>query len=136
MNQQPDAIVGNIGAFIFILALIFFIVKGYNNPNNCIKLTDQFTIGYIQDREPIRYRQVKVKSINPNKLVNEKAKNTKQSNSKPAKIQLTPLQIDCIDTLVAIGFKKGEAKLKVKDIFENNPIQDIQEFLNIALQKT
>lgn len=125
MNEQPAVWIGNLFAFIFVVMVIFNTIKAYNDPTVTNKLSDNFTIGYIYDSPSITEH---------NHVVNVKAIKTK--TVKPPKPQLTQLQIDCIDSLVALGMKKTQAKQKANEIFQNHSFNNIQEFLNLALSKS
>lgn len=115
MNPQPDPIIGHLFAGIVLFLIVFFAVKSYlenqNKPFSC----DLFTIGYM-----------------------ENAQNTVIVNQMPINnFESQQLYIDCIDTLIALGYKKSEAKKRAKHIFQtkNPQPQTVQEFLDIILKR-
>ena len=121
MNKQPEVWIGNLFAFIFVVMVIFNTIKAYRNPNSVNKFNDAFTIGYIYDRPLVNVKSVSKPIVKPK---------TVQS----AKPQLTQLQIDCIDALVALGMKKTQAKQKANEVFQHHSFDSVQEFLSIALK--
>ena len=60
---------------------------------------------------------------------------TKQQ-SQPVKNvpKVHPLQQDCVDALVAIGYNKTEAKSMVKDHL-NEGVTTVQQFIEIAMRR-
>lgn len=128
MNEQPALWIGNLFAFIFVAMVIFNTIKAYRDPNSVNKFNDAFTIGYIYDRPSCRTfnHMVNVKSVSKPTV--------KPKTVKSAKPQLTQLQIDCIDALVALGMKKTQAKQKANEVFQNHSFDNIQDFLSIALK--
>ena len=119
MNPQPSADVAQACATIAFLIGAFYAFIAYNNvmsgsmpaPNY-----DSFTLGTIE--------------ASPSQVVVIEKQKTNTFESQQ-------LYIDCIDTLVAIGYKKSEAKKRAKAIFsKHNPTPtSVQEFLNIVMKK-
>lgn len=132
MNPQPDPIVGNITAIIFVLAIVFYAIKAISE-NNIIHISDKLIIGYV-DADPITINEVHHhhKTI---KTVQTKTKTKKVVITKPD-FESQQLYADCIDALVALGMKKREAQNKASIIFSttNPQPKTIQEFLMIALK--
>jgi hypothetical protein len=122
MNEQPALWIGNLFAFIFVAMIIFNTIKAYRDPNSVNKFNDAFTIGYIYDRPLVNVKSVSKPIVKPKTV-------------KSAKPQLTQLQIDCTDALVALGMKKTQAKQKANEVFQNHSFDNIQDFLSIALKK-
>lgn len=116
MNEQPSPAFANIFLVIMGLIAAFFAVKAYLE-NHTISLDnlDKFTLGYVEDSS--------------NKIIVQVPKTVDSFESKQ-------LFLDCIDTLIAVGFKKKEAKNKAKAIFRTHNPSSIQEFLNIALKRS
>lgn len=124
MNPQPPEYVGNIFATLFVAVTVFHAVKAYLEGKVInLKDFDTITLGYLESHP---YNNI---------IVVDKPK-TKNVNIKQ-EIESHQLYIDCIDTLVALGMKKMEAKKKTKHIFETAKPQPktVQEFLNIALKR-
>jgi hypothetical protein len=123
MNPQPDPIIGNIIALLFVLTTIFYAVKAIFE-NQTFQLSDNFVIGYIET-DPIIINEVH------NDHETHSAK-TKQSID----WQSQQLYTDCINALVALGMKKKDAKNKTILVFSTSNPQPktIQEFLMIALK--
>jgi hypothetical protein len=119
MNPQPSQEIAQVFAAIAFLIGAFYAFITYNNvmsgsmpsPNY-----DLFTLGAIED--------------SPNQVVVIEKTKTNSFESQQ-------LYIDCIDTLVAIGYKKSEAKERARAIFsKHEPTPTcVQEFLNIVMQK-
>jgi hypothetical protein len=130
MNEQPAVWVGNLFAFVFILMIICFAIKGYNDPKNKIRLSDSFTIGYSYDVPLNKTSYCQVKSN-----VSQATKKTKTNNNTTSKTKVDQLQLDCIDALVALGMKKNQAKHRYNDVSQNYTFNNIQEFLTLALSK-
>ncbi len=133
MNEQPALWIGNLFAFIFVAMVIFNTIKAYHDPSVTNKLNDAFTIGYIYDRPSFRTynRMVNVKPVKDS-IKATVVKPTK--STKTTKPQLTQLQIDCIDALVALGMKKTQAKQRANEVFQHYSFDSIQEFLSIAFK--
>jgi hypothetical protein len=142
MNPQPDPIVGEFFAFLFVAGIMFYTYKSYleGKSINIAKL-DNFVIGYIEET-PVQTQIIEKhyqthKEIKPVKIIEkktEKVRIEKVVETKPS-FESQQLYVDCIDALVALGMKKGEAKRKAKFVFSNMDPQPstIQDFLRIAL---
>ena len=117
MNPQPDSSVGTTFAIAFTALVAYHFVKTYK-AGNFTPLSDMVNIGYVESAPqcaPVIINQIAQQPVN--------------------NLESQQLYIDCIDTLVSLGFKKREAKSKTKRIFTSNPdISTVQEFLTIALQ--
>lgn len=119
MNPQPNPIVGNLLAFVLFLVFCYYCYKAFNDGNPIyLKDIDLINIGYLQD------------SKTSTQVLNIMPAATPVNN-----FESQQLYIDCIETMVALGFKKSEAKRKAKFIFStiNPQPSSVQEFLNIAL---
>lgn len=121
MNEQPNPIIGNLVAIAFVCGVVYHTLKAFKN-NKPIVMNDLFTLGYVEENHtPII---VKTPPVIVNNVV------TKQSSFEDQK-----LFMDCVDTLVAIGYKRREAKSRAKKIFSSdNPPSTVQAFLEIALR--
>jgi hypothetical protein len=120
MNPQPDTSVGTTFAIAFVALVAYHFIKTYR-AGNFTPLSDMVNIGYVESPPP----------CSP-VIINQTIPQQDQPNNN---LESQQLYIDCIDTLVSIGFKKREARNKVKRIFANNPhISTVQEFLTLALQ--
>jgi hypothetical protein len=148
MNPQPEPYIGNIFAFMFIIAVAIYTYKAYLE-RKVIEI-DKFIIGYIEDYEyiekpkPVSNHAVKKvptafitkpvkKKVKQSKIV---ATETKTTTTLPPILPEKPkrdeqLYNDCISSLVALGYKKTEAKNKTKEAFDNYNITTIQEFIRL-----
>jgi|LakMenE18May11ns_1017448.scaffolds.fasta_scaffold9110858_2 hypothetical protein len=112
MNTQPPEYVGSIAAILFVLMVTFFTFKSYIE-NTTTSVNDLFTIGYIEDNQ----------SQNITNILYQ------QPNEIDAKLYL-----DCVDTLVAVGYKKSAAKKLVTEYFKKNTASNVQEFISKVFQ--
>lgn len=121
MNPQPSEAVGSIWAFIFILGVAFFAVKTYAEcQGQCArKNLDMFTLGYIEESQ-----QPQPVVITNNDHTQNTTNIVHQTSTK-----LSKLQLECIDTLIAIGYKKTIARKMVLEYFKNNEPSSVQEFI-------
>lgn len=110
MNTQPPESVGSLAAILFVGMIVFFTVKSYIE-NTTTTINDLFTIGYVESPTP-----------NITNIVC-------QTNDIDAKLYL-----DCVDTLVAIGYKKSAAKKLVTEYFKKNTASSVQEFISKVFQ--
>jgi hypothetical protein len=146
MNPQPEPIVGQIGAILFIVAVIFSAIKSYfENDGIDIKTLDNFVIGHLEDSQvektvelqPIihHHNNTTVKKYTKPTKVIERVKVKRVVETKPD-LESQQLYADCIEALVALGMKKREAKNKALFVFSTTHPQPktIQEFLMIALK--
>jgi hypothetical protein len=117
MNPQPSQDIVNIFATVAIILGAFYayvaygdIMSGIIQPPNY----DLFQLGTIEENTQVVVMQDK-------------------SNS----FESQQLYLDCIDTLIAVGYKKSEAKKRAKAIFSKHNPQpaSVQEFLNIVMKK-
>lgn len=111
MNTQPPESVGSLAAILFIAMIAFFAIKSYVE-NTTTSVSDLFTIGYIESPSP-----------NITNIV------CQQTNDIDAKLYL-----DCVDTLVAVGYKKSAAKKLVTEYFKKNTASSVQEFISKVFQ--
>jgi hypothetical protein len=162
MNPQPDPSVGNFFAFIIICLTIFYTYKAYiEGKSITLNQLDKFVIGYVEDYTYIeKPKETKIRSAKSNRVKSVSApkqvavkKPKKQDNPiicQPTKNTTTSttttqppkperdeqLYNDCISSLVALGYKKMEAKNKTKQIFDEHNITSIQEFIKFVTIKT
>lgn len=162
MNPQPHPNVGNFWAFVIICLTIFYTYKAYveGKSINFNKL-DKFVIGYVEDYTYIeKSEQVKIvpaqkrptKSV-PKPVVANKPKPQKNSpvinqpittstitptttTPQPKPVRDEQMYNDCISSLVALGYKKTEAKQKTKQAFDNHKVTSIQEFIKLITINT
>lgn len=118
MNQQPSETVGQVWALIFVFGIAIFAIKAFLEAGTQKQEFDLFTLGYIEDNGP---------SI----IHNTTTTNFYES---PKDNKITKLQLDCIDTLVAVGYKKRVARKMVLDYFKNNTPSSVQEFISDVLK--
>jgi hypothetical protein len=158
MNPQPDPIVGNIFAFIFIIAVAIYTYKAYLE---CQVIDiDKFIIGYIEDYKYVeKPKPVKIKTVRSHATRNvstERVTKPVEKKVKKAKVPTTQTPItttpppplpekpkrdeqlynDCISSLVALGYKKTEAKNKTKQVFDNHNVSSIQDFIKLITINT
>jgi hypothetical protein len=120
MNPQPDSSVGTLCAIAFMALVAFHFIKTFR-AGNYTPFSDMVNIGYVESPPPCS-------PVIINQAVQQQAQPANNFESQQ-------LYIDCVDTLVSIGFKKREARNKTKRVFMSNPnISTVQEFLTIALQ--
>jgi hypothetical protein len=119
MNPQPSETVGQLWALIFVFGVAIFAIKAFFEAGTHKQQFDLFTLGYIEDNNP--------------SIINNTTTTNFYESQKDNKI--SKLQLDCIDTLIAIGYKKGVARKMVLDYFKNNTATSVQEFISDVLKK-
>jgi hypothetical protein len=119
MNPQPSETAGAVWAIIFVFGIAFFALKAFLEGEKHTIPSDLFTIGYIESNAP---------SIINNSHTTNFYENPKNKAN-------TKLQLDCIDTLIAIGYKKSVARKMTLDYFKNNTPSNVQEFISDILKK-
>lgn len=119
MNPQPSETVGQVWALIFVFGIAVFAIKAFFEADVHKQSLDLFTLGYIED--------------NHTSIINNTTTTNFYESSNDNKI--TKLQLDCIDTLIAIGYKKRVARKMVMDYFKNNTATSVQEFISDILKK-
>ena len=128
MNPQPNPIVGELCAFIMVCLTAFYTYKAFIEGNSIdLNKIDMFKIGYIEETSPVT--QVVEKHFH-------KTQTKRVVETKPS-FKSQQFYVDCIDTLVALGVKKKDAKSRAEFIFStmNPQPSTIQDFLMIALRK-
>lgn len=121
MNPQPPQEIATLVSVVVICMIAYYAIKAHLETVSGSQLHkvnhDLFAIGQIEEPSP------------PVVIVN--APSTTKS-----KINFESMQLyqDCIDTLVAIGYKKTEAKKRAKSVFTKHIPKSVQEFLNIILK--
>jgi len=146
MNPQPDPMIGNIFAFIFIIAVIIYSYKAYLDCQtfDC----DKFVIGYIEDYKYIeKPKPIRSKAITQNKKPQKKTKPViveVEATTSTTTTTLPPsppkrdeqLYNDCINSLIALGYKKTEAKNQTKHVFDRHNVTSIQDFIKLVTINT
>lgn len=119
-----------IGVFLFLCFM-----GGLLNPEvKPLKIPDRFDVGYIDDPEPqVIYveveKQPKPKKKQPKKVV------PKKTTEKGCQAD-DQLRQDCVDALVSLGTKKGEARRVAAQCLAANPqIKTVNEFLPIVFKR-
>jgi Holliday junction resolvasome RuvABC DNA-binding subunit len=127
MNQQPSESAGAVWAFIFVLGIAIFAIKAFLEGHKNTMPSDLFTLGYIENKyvpTPIMH------STTNNYKSTNKVTNVNKTVQKTQNNKITQLQLDCIDTLTAVGYKKMIARKMVLDYFkEHNPVS-VQDFIS------
>lgn len=113
--------------------------RGYNNPKKYAfkKDPDFFELGYIEREDPVvvyveeprANKKPKVKKPRPTKPKTKKPKVKKPKVEKPKK---HPLFDDCCSALKSLGYKATQAKQLAKQVFDDNDIISIEQFIRIA----
>lgn len=113
MNPQPSSSESLFYTILFLFIVICYAIKEIERLNKGGKSInyDLFPIAKI-DSQPIN-------------IYTSQPSNTRQKKEK----ELTQLQKDCIDTLVALGANKRESRKKTLEIFKSNDIKNINDFL-------
>jgi hypothetical protein len=119
MNPQPSETAGAIWAVIFVLGIAFFALKTFLEGDKATVPSDLFTLGYVETNAP--------------SIINNS--HTTNFYESPKTKANTKLQLDCIDTLIAIGYKKRIARKMTLDYFKNNNPSSVQEFISDILKK-
>jgi|LakMenE01Jun11ns_1017448.scaffolds.fasta_scaffold9959405_15 hypothetical protein len=125
MNPQPSETAGAVWAIIFVLGIAFFALKAFLEGEKHTVPNDLFTLGYIENNTPTP--TIYNTTNNTNNV--HKTINTTKNNT------ITKLQLDCIDTLVAVGYKKTIARKMVLDYFKNNTAKSVHEFISDIMKK-
>lgn len=103
----------------FFSYMLYCLVRGYNSPEEYRfkRNLDFFELGYIEKDMPTILYVEKLKKIKKPKV------------EKPNK---HPLFDDCCLALKALGYRAPQAKTVCVQIFSNNDITSIQQFIRIA----
>jgi hypothetical protein len=142
MNPQPDPIIGQLFALAILSMTAFYTYKAYSEGKSIdLNKLDNFTIGYLEQDyfTPQVIEKHFHETVKPVKIIKtntETIKTERIIETKP-NFESQQLYVDCIDTLVALGMKKKDAKSRAKFIFSTMDPQPstVQEFLMIALRK-
>jgi len=104
--------------------MLYCLVRGYNSPEEYRfkRNLDFFELGYIEEGTPTILYVEKPKKI----------KKPKAEKPKVAKPKKYPLFDDCCLALKSLGYKASQAKTVCVQIFSNNDITSIQQFIRIA----
>lgn len=152
MNPQPDPMIGNVFAFMFVLGIMIYAYKSYLEGHSIkIHNLDNFVIGYIEDYtyvekpQRVRTKLIYNKSVKvPSKKTTKKVKSAVVETETTTTTTLPPqpperdeqLYNDCINSLIALGYKKTEAKNQTKHVFDKNNVTSIQEFIKLITINT
>ena len=128
MNPQPPEYVGSLCALGFFIVVLYYYFVSYHDGNSKMP-SDNFIIGYLDEstNTPIVHS---TPVIHNTPVVNVKI-------VKPKSYEGTQMFTDCVDALCALGMRKGAAKNKVKEVYEQlgGPPENLQQFLMIAMRK-
>lgn len=113
----------------FFSYMLYCLARGYNSPEEYRfkRNIDFFELGYIEEGTPtILYVE------KPKKIKKPKAEKPKPEKPKVEKSKKHPLFDDCCLALKSLGYKASQAKTVCVQIFSNNDITSIQQFIRIA----
>lgn len=148
MNPQPTHNTTNIFTGLFLALILYFMLNG--NKNKPHKSFDILDLGYSYDiarpvcSQPISYnitfqkqkqaKKITKKKTKPvtSKIIQDFEKEIDETTEVKETTQLDTMRTlakDCYDTLVAIGYKKREAKKIVEDYFKKTSNPDITQFI-------
>ena len=128
----------------FLLYWGYCFCRGYNDPEKYAfkKDPDFFELGYIEREDPVvvymeeprAKKKPKAKKPRPTKPKAKKPKVEKPKVEKPKaeKPKKHPLFDDCCSALKFLGYKATQAKQVAKQVFEDNDITSVEQFIRIA----
>ena len=118
----------------FFSYMLYCLVRGYNSPEEYRfkRNLDFFELGYIEEGTPTILYVEKPKKIKKPKAEKPKAEKPKVAKPKVEKPKKHPLFDDCCLALKSLGYKASQAKTVCVQIFSNNDITSIQQFIRIA----
>lgn len=113
--------------------------RGYNDPEKYAfkKDPDFFELGYIEREDPVvvyveEPRAKKKPKTKKPKVKKPKVKKPKVKKPKVEKPKKHPLFDDCCSALKSLGYKVAQAKQVAKQVFDDNDITSIEQFIRIA----
>ena len=109
------AFLGNLVAFLFAVG-VFYVAFTTKNPT---EISDTFELGFVE------YEREEPVVVNVNNNITPPPPEKPKVDEK--------LKQDCVDVLIKLGFKKGQARKRVSEIFSTSPPKNIQDFLRKAL---
>ena len=125
-----------------LLYWFYCLCSGYNNPKKYAfkKDPDFFELGYIEREDPVVVyveeprAKPKTKRPRPTKPrpTKPKVKKPKVEKPKVEKPKKHPLFDDCCSALKSLGYKAKQAKQLAKQVFDDNDIISIEQFIRIA----
>ena len=107
---QPPKWVGALAALGFMVFVASCIINGLANPKPRKRSLDLFEIGYILEPEKPTTATTPVQSKHH-------------------------LYDDGVAVLVSLGYKKTESKQMAQNVFDNNNVQTLQEFVVLVNKK-
>ena len=112
-----------------LLYWLYCFCRGYNDPEKYAfkKDPDFFELGYIEREDP-----VVVYMEEPRAKKKSKTKKPKVKKPKVEKPKKHPLFDDCCSALKSLGYKATQAKQIAKQVFDDNDITSIEQFIRIA----
>ena len=112
-----------------LLYWFYCIHRGYNNPEKYAfkKDLDFFELGYIEREDP-----VVVYMEEPRAKKKPKVKKPKAEKPEVEKPKKHPLFDDCCSALKFLGYKATQAKQVAKQVFEDNDITSVEQFIRLA----
>jgi hypothetical protein len=132
-------------SFSFLAYVVICFIRGLTGQQDFSPVSDNFKIGYIEREKPVvvekpvviyKDRQVKVKDKNQERKIKNLERKveiltTKLKSNHVATEQQKehPLYRDCVDAAVALGCKKREAAIGVKEFLKTNNVDSIEEFI-------
>lgn len=131
MNPQPSETAGAVWAIIFVLGIAFFALKAFLEGEKHTIPSDLFTLGYIENNTPTPA----IHNTTNNYKSTHKVTNVQKATKTPKNNTTTQLQLDCIDTLVAVGYKRMVARKMVLDYFKDHTAVSVYEFIANVLKK-
>ena len=108
---------------------LYCFCRGYNDPEKYAfkKDPDFFELGYIEREDP-----VVVYVEEPRAKKKPKTKKPKVKKPKVEKPKKHPLFDDCCSALKSLGYKVAQAKQVAEQVFDDNDITSIEQFIRIA----
>lgn len=132
--ELVEIIVKLVGAIIGVFLFLCF-ARGVNNEDvKPLSFPDRFDIGYIDDPPP----QVVVveKQVKPKRKKKQQPKKVVPQKTTEKSCQDDQLRQDCVDALVALGTKRGEARRAAAQCLAANPqIKTVNEFIPIVFKR-
>jgi len=108
--------------------------RGYNDPEKYAfkKDPDFFELGYIEREDPVVVYVEEPRAKKKPKTKKPKVKKPKVKKPKVEKPKKHPLFDDCCSALKSLGYKVAQAKQVAKQVFDDNDITSIEQFIRIA----
>lgn len=124
-----EVLIGKVVACVFVVYILACFILGSLGKMRGYRIRDEVDIGYIRPSKPLlggQHRYPEPKEERPKPPPAPPKEEKRPLNSR--------LYEDCVNALVALGYKRSTAKAEAKEILAKNDVKRVEDFIPLVFK--